>query len=81
MRHWLCWSLLSAHLYESELLSLYLGFRLCSLADSIMSVLVAARVCQVAYICGYLGATNGLLCAYLLRERLLGTLVDKCMVR
>ncbi len=26
MRYWLCSSLTSAHLYESELLSLYLGF-------------------------------------------------------
>jgi hypothetical protein len=55
--------LLSAHLCENELLSLYLGFRLCSLADSIMSVAVAVRVCQVAYTCSYLGATSGLLCA------------------
>jgi hypothetical protein len=63
LRHWLCWSLLSAHLYESELLSLYLGFRLCSLSSSIMSVAVASRVCQVAYICGYLRVTSMLLCA------------------
>jgi hypothetical protein len=40
--------LLSAHLYESELLSLYLEFRLCSFPGTIMSVAVAARVCQVA---------------------------------
>jgi hypothetical protein len=43
LRYWLCPSLLSAHLYESELLSLYLGLRLCSLADSILIVLIAAR--------------------------------------
>jgi hypothetical protein len=61
LRHWLCSTLLSAHLYESELLSLYLGFRLCSLPDSIMSDAVGARVCQVAYICGYLGVTSMLL--------------------
>ncbi len=65
MRYWLCSSLLSAHLYESELLSLYLGFRSCFLPDSIMSVAGAVRVRQVAYICGYLGVTSMLLCVQL----------------
>ena len=46
---------------------MYLGLRLCSFPDSIMSVAVAARVCQVAYICGHLGVTNMLLCVQLRR--------------
>jgi len=43
LRYWLCSSLLSAHLYESELQSLYPGLRLCSLAGSILIVAIAAR--------------------------------------
>jgi hypothetical protein len=62
---------------KGELLSLYLGFRLCSFPDSIMSVALAARICQVAYICGYLGVTSLLLCGQLRRIPLLRTRVNK----
>jgi hypothetical protein len=57
----------SAHLYGSGVQSLYLELADFLRADSIMSVLVAVRVCQVAYICGYLGVTSTLLCGELRR--------------
>ena len=67
----------SAHLYGSGVQSLYLELADFLRANSIMSVLVAVRVCQVAYICGYLGVTSTLLCGELRRIPIPRTWVNK----
>src|SRR5215204_1362091 len=53
-----------------------LGLRLCSLADSILIVLIAARVRQVAYIRGFLGVTSMLLSGQVRRISLPHTRVN-----
>src|SRR5215204_7107470 len=61
--------LTGVHHYKVERLGLYPRLRSCSLAGSILMVAIAARVRQVAYICGYLRVTSMLQCGRLPRSK------------